>query len=156
MPTRIQRKRTKGWRMPQGAVYVGRPTKWGNPFAVDSDWMLWTGVALGFTGDRAGRHAAAVALYRLWLTGKLPRLPKPKPGGDIEFDSGRRVSAHEHVMGFGAAVASLCEMPTIPDERPDLQTLRGKNLACFCKPDEPCHADVLLELANAPTTGRPD
>ena len=31
-PQRIQRKRTKGWRMPEGAVYVGRPTKWGNPF----------------------------------------------------------------------------------------------------------------------------
>jgi hypothetical protein len=33
-PTRIQRRRTKGWRMPEGAVYVGRPTKWGNPYAV--------------------------------------------------------------------------------------------------------------------------
>lgn len=31
-PKRIQRKRTAGWRMPEGAVYVGRPTKWGNPF----------------------------------------------------------------------------------------------------------------------------
>ncbi|MBK7274882.1 MAG: DUF4326 domain-containing protein [Actinomycetales bacterium] len=31
-PQRIQRQRTKGWRMPEGAVYVGRPTKWGNPF----------------------------------------------------------------------------------------------------------------------------
>ena len=28
--------------------------------------------------------------------------------------------------------------------------LRGKNLACWCKPGQPCHADVLLELANAP------
>lgn len=27
--------------------------------------------------------------------------------------------------------------------------LRGKNLACWCKPDAPCHADVLLEFANA-------
>ena len=26
--------------------------------------------------------------------------------------------------------------------------LRGKNLACFCSLDQPCHADVLLELAN--------
>ena len=26
--------------------------------------------------------------------------------------------------------------------------LRGKNLACWCKPGEPCHADVLLEVAN--------
>ncbi|UQD69192.1 DUF4326 domain-containing protein [Bradyrhizobium japonicum] len=26
--------------------------------------------------------------------------------------------------------------------------LRGRNLACFCALDQPCHADVLLELAN--------
>ena len=29
--------------------------------------------------------------------------------------------------------------------------LRGKNLACWCRPGAPCHADVLLELANAPS-----
>lgn len=28
--------------------------------------------------------------------------------------------------------------------------LRGKNLGCWCKPGEPCHADVLLEIANSP------
>jgi hypothetical protein len=28
------------------------------------------------------------------------------------------------------------------------EELRGKNLACFCAIDKPCHADVLLELAN--------
>lgn len=28
--------------------------------------------------------------------------------------------------------------------------LRGKNLACWCKPGTPCHADVLLKIANAP------
>jgi len=26
--------------------------------------------------------------------------------------------------------------------------LRGKNLACWCKPGEPCHGDVLLRLVN--------
>jgi hypothetical protein len=31
---RIQMRRTKGWRAPDGAVYVGRPTRWGNPFKV--------------------------------------------------------------------------------------------------------------------------
>jgi len=36
---------------------------------------------------------------------------------------------------------------TLEDVRKEL---RGKNLACWCKPSEPCHADVLLELANAP------
>lgn len=32
---------------------------------------------------------------------------------------------------------------------PDLLApLRGKNLACWCPLDQPCHADVLLDLAN--------
>jgi hypothetical protein len=30
------------------------------------------------------------------------------------------------------------------------QELRGKDLMCFCALDQPCHADVLLELANKP------
>ena len=29
-----------------------------------------------------------------------------------------------------------------------IQELAGKDLACWCRPDEPCHADVLIELAN--------
>ncbi|MGE0358623.1 MAG: DUF4326 domain-containing protein [Burkholderiales bacterium] len=29
-----------------------------------------------------------------------------------------------------------------------LDPLRGKNLACWCPLDKPCHADVLLEVAN--------
>lgn len=29
-----------------------------------------------------------------------------------------------------------------------LRDIRGKNLACWCKLDKPCHADVLLDLAN--------
>lgn len=31
-----------------------------------------------------------------------------------------------------------------------LPELRGKNLACWCRPGEPCHVDVLLKIANAP------
>jgi len=26
--------------------------------------------------------------------------------------------------------------------------LRGKDLACWCPLDQPCHADILLEVAN--------
>jgi hypothetical protein len=33
--------------------------------------------------------------------------------------------------------------------------LGGKNLACWCAPGQPCHADVLLELANEPHNSRP-
>lgn len=35
-PQRIQRRRTKGWKAPEGAVYVGRGSKWGNPYPVGS------------------------------------------------------------------------------------------------------------------------
>lgn len=52
MPTRIQRRRTAGWRMPAHAVYVGRGSKWGNPHRCDP--------------TRAGR-ADAVRAYRHWL-----------------------------------------------------------------------------------------
>lgn len=94
-PQRIQRRRVKGWRMPAGAVYVGRGAKWGNPFR-------------GARGDSAD----AVALFR----DMIQRAPLD--------DKGRSLSE------------------TIPLE------LAGKDLACWCPLDQPCHADVLLELAN--------
>lgn len=48
-PKRIQRKRTKGFRLPEGCVYVGRPTKFGNPFIIND----------------------AVGKFRRWLTGNM-------------------------------------------------------------------------------------
>lgn len=33
-----------------------------------------------------------------------------------------------------------------------LAKVRGKNLGCWCRLGDPCHADVLLELANRPAT----
>lgn len=111
MPERIQRKRTKGWRMPEGALYVGRPTGLGNPFVVGATlWDSSVYVADGIVTDR--QHA--VDLYRAWITGR--RGPR---------------------TGFG---------PTGP--APDPTLLCGLDLACWCPLDQPCHADVLLEIAN--------
>jgi len=31
-----------------------------------------------------------------------------------------------------------------------VRELRGKNLACWCRYNQACHADVMLEIANAP------
>ncbi len=50
-PRRVQRSRRAGWRMPADAVYVGRPTRWGNPVPV---------------GPGVGR-AEAVRRYRVLL-----------------------------------------------------------------------------------------
>lgn len=102
MPERIQRKRTKGYKMPENTVSVTRPGKWGNPFKIgmiirdqfDDDEI----VTLKTVDD-------VLVWYKKWLL-------KSDLNGDIK-------------------------------------ELHGKNLACFCPLDKPCHADVLLELANA-------
>ena len=54
-------------------------------------------------------------------------------------------------FGRDEAVRRYRELVT---SAPDLvesirQDLAGRDLACWCKLDQPCHADVLLELANA-------
>lgn len=102
-PARIQRSRKKGWRMPDGVVYVGRPTRFGNPFRIGTpgpdDCMV------------CGDAAEAVEKFR------------------------------SELVTFGGGFVGV----TVDDIR---RELRGKHLACWCALDQPCHADVLLELAN--------
>ena len=104
MPKRIQRKRTKGWRMPKGALYVGRPTKWGNPFKAED-----------LNCQKKEVPVVAAHAYGLWLRG----------------------------MGYHNFL--IAEREILLN---DLHELRGKDLACWCTIDQPCHADTLLELAN--------
>lgn len=70
-PRRIQRKRTKGWRNPAGALYVGRPSRWGNAFGV---WRGRTAVE-------------AVALFRAellaWHHDARTRWLEPLRGHDL-------------------------------------------------------------------------
>jgi hypothetical protein len=54
-PQRLQRPRRKGAPLPEGAVYVGRPTLWGNPF------MERPGIG----------HAQSVILHSKWLEGRI-------------------------------------------------------------------------------------
>lgn len=89
-PVRVQRKRTKGYRTPLNTVYVGRPTKYGNPY-------------------RISVHGAAEAVEMF----------------------------RETVRRFDAEDLELIR-----------QELGGKNLSCWCPIGSPCHADVLLEVAN--------
>lgn len=56
------------------------------------------------------------------------------------------------VIGF-TSNGSFCAPLAHPDSYigriiRDADQLRGKNLACWCALDAPCHADVLLDLAN--------
>lgn len=114
-PTRIQRQRTKGWRAPAGAVYVGRGTRWGNPARIVPGWskgallVQWgaNGASVGsFPADGLEARRYATELYRDWA---------------------------ERTVGFAARVRA---------------ELAGRDLMCWCPVGEPCHADVLLRLAN--------
>ena len=126
MAKRIQRKRTKGWKMPEGAVYVGRPTKFGNPF-------------------RVGHH------YKRDEHAGIPRLGLRFVY--IEAYEGHQDSSYTTLQTAAEAVAWFrwymgTKLFDSAPERELLATLRGRDLACWCPLDQPCHADVLLELAN--------
>jgi hypothetical protein len=106
-PRRIQRRRAKGWRLPEGAVIVDRSTPWGNPFVAGRD----------------GTSVEVVDLYRYLLVGLV--CASHGPSVDEQMAARRHVVAH-------------------------LEEIRGRDLACWCRPGAPCHADVLLDLANRP------
>lgn len=51
----------------------------------------------------------------------------------------------------GARLVAVKAVRMLFEPKPEaLAKLRGKNLACWCKLDAPCHADVLIEIANRP------
>ncbi len=107
VPERVQRKRVKGWKMPENTVSVTRPGTFGNPFTVKEAQDA---------GYKDGRTMALFG-FKEWISEK-----------DNDFND------------------------LLPEKRKKLleniHKLKGKNLACFCKEGEPCHADFLLELAN--------
>lgn len=75
-----------------------------------------------------------------------------EPGINDAAEAVRRFRAA--TLGFPSN-GSFCKPDAHPDSyigrviREAPKELRGKDLACFCALDQPCHADVLLELANA-------
>lgn len=96
-------------------MYVGRPTKWGNPFTVQQ------AKAAGNRGTEAELREVCVDAFRAWLT---------CPHGEFFWmgpESDRRRA----------------------EIRASLPELRGRHLMCWCPEGQKCHADVLMELANA-------
>ena len=61
-------------------------------------------------------------------------------------DVGTSIRRFERALRSGELVRAD---PASPFTREHLRAaLRGKNLACWCALDAPCHADLLLEIAN--------
>jgi hypothetical protein len=126
VPERIQLRRTRGWRKPEGAIVVARPSRWGNPYTVGAVGVAWsgeTGGDAGFYGER-----------RVWVDSA--------PLGPLTAE--QSVSLYRDDL-----VANLADPdPHFDDLRDALAELAGHDLACWCPLDAPCHGDVLLELAS--------
>lgn len=122
MATRIQRQRTKGWRMPDGVVYVGRPSKWGNQ---------WRIVPVRDAYFPFGDAADVIHETNRTSVGRFERRTRsPQTGAP-----------------FWASVAYRSDLTQ--ERIAEIRTeLAGRDLACWCPLDQPCHADVLLEIAN--------
>ncbi len=107
---------------------MARPNLWGNPWAVGSPGRVeWRGFS-DYLMARSLDRDMAVAIHRGWLLGR----PVPMPvgltlTGEIAL-RGHLAERRERVLA-------------------SLPTLRGRDLACWCG-EGPCHADVLLDLAN--------
>lgn len=87
-PMRLQRSRRRNARVPKGAVYVGRPTLWGNPFQ----------------GRPGIGHARSVILYRAWLANELsPRILACAGFGEHEMSALYRW--RERLLGKVASLA---------------------------------------------------
>jgi len=134
MTQRIQRRRTPGWRMPPGVRYVGRGSRWGNPWSLERN------------PDRAGDQW--FALY-----------DTPIGPWDGPFPT-KRAATEAAVRLYAESLRSggLCQ----PEDFPAwIGPLVGRDLACWCPlvGDDgepwPCHADILLTLV-AEVTGRAD
>lgn len=110
MPKRIQLRRVAGWRKPEGAVVVSRPSRWGNPFKVGGVYRFET-LNGAFAGVVTSKEHAA-RLFGEWF----------------RFSDSHNVRASRDMAR---------------DE------LAGRDLCCWCPAGQPCHADVLLEIANA-------
>lgn len=113
MPERIQMRRTAGWRKPEGVIYVGRPSKWGNPFVVKR--VAWFG--------------------EWWVE-------DPNSSGLLFSGAGPNAQ-------YYAATVAVLHYREVVVPGLNLRPLAGHDLGCWCRLDQPCHADVLLELANS-------
>jgi hypothetical protein len=136
-PARITLSRAPGYRRPEGTIQVDRRTILGNPWQVGDPGIWWmpredgkagwtVGYKMGFPVD----NAAAVDFYGTWLrSGNLPLMP------DCLTPAGR---AHLRRVMNARRTLILARLPS----------LTGHPLGCRCAQGEPCHADVLLPLAN--------
>jgi len=99
-PKRIQRKRTKGWKMPPNTVCVTRPGKYGNPFTVNPNRKPGSFVnGQGYINVPSSNEA--LACFREYVELKLKDDPKwldELRGKDLACWCGLNKSCHADIL----------------------------------------------------------
>jgi hypothetical protein len=127
-PRRIQLSRAKGWRMPENTVKVDRSTRWGNSWRVGEKML-----------DRSTNE------YRPCLTAE-DCVEAFRNAVDWDPNRTTYLCTNDDVIEVSGGYDDLIHV----NQRSIRRFLAGKNLACWCARGAPCHADVLLEIANRP------
>lgn len=135
--------------MPEGSVYVGRPTKWGNPFKFQSPYGL---VRYRLETPQEWDYEARISADGM-------RHPYYGPDGTV-VDYWVRYATHDELRQMYRRTL-LDPMPGMKSAYPsrgghflkitvdDIKAeLAGRDLVCWCPVYQACHADVLLEIAN--------
>lgn len=150
IPQRVQLRRTPGWRKPENTISVARPSKFGNPFVVGK-----TQIRLPALDGSDWEHE-----------GRLHKTPGERHPYVRHIDGRDVITWHQVETATAAQCVEMYReyitgrTGRLDYRHPDLTAvirteLAGRNLACWCPlVDEdgqpfPCHADVLLAIANA-------
>ena len=137
-PVRLQLSRQKGFNLHAlslatnglPAVNVARPGKFGNPFTMDGCRDA------GWHGDDGAIAARCVEAFRAWIDSPFWRTNWQGP----ESERARNAALAGLPVLRGKNLACWCHL--CPEHA------SGKPLGTICEACAPCHADVLLELAN--------
>jgi hypothetical protein len=136
-PKRLQLRRTKGWRMPENTAKVDRSTRFGNPWTCHRPFGCPHSRTYdhGLNPDGSPAMSCCIDTFREWV--------RQGVAGEESHLIGKGGGFLAALMAHGGNIERTKLVEGLP-------RLRGKHLACWCPLDQPCHADVLLELANAP------
>lgn len=85
--------------------------------------------------------------FQIGKAGLVLKYIKPEFRGQIKNDRANSF-VYSREQAIEAFKYSVLRGQLTFDEEDVRHELRGKNLACWCSPNELCHADILLEIAN--------
>jgi hypothetical protein len=151
-PIRIQKRRVAGWKGDRDPVYVGRGTVWGNPYRLGTHAGLARVPAadLETPWEYEGRVSADGADHEMcWPSGMVTHHTVRYMTRD-EIVQTHRSALLAPRPGLALVYRHRGKTHRLTEVTVDLvrERLAGRDLSCWCKPNESCHADILLWVAN--------